>query len=193
MLNRFRFAQDKLIVGAEFDWTYSSAYAGTVQSNHVPHATDEQVDLERLKRRDPILFFDEVILFEDELADNGGSMLSVKLRVMPSCFFALQRLFIRVDDVMFRVFDTRLYHEFGKPFVVRETQRRESTYAGLGAALPRERSKLNDANHMTPLIALQSTVLEAFDLVPVAAPAPAAAPAAAPAPADAAEPAAAAN
>lgn len=161
-------------MGAEFDWTYSSPYAGTVQSGHVAHASEEQVDLERLKRRDPILFFDEVILFEDELADNGGSMLSVKLRVMPSCFFALQRLFIRVDDVMFRVFDTRIYHEFGKPFVVRETQRRESTYAGLGASLPRERSKLNDANHMTPLIALQSTVLEAFDLVPVPAAPPAA-------------------
>lgn len=158
-----------MIAGKEFDWTFSSAYAGTVQSAHVPHATEEQIDLERLKRRDPILFYDEVVLFEDELADNGASMLSVKLRVMPTCFFALQRLFIRVDDVMFRVYDTRIYHEFGKPFVVREKQHRESTYASLGRALPRERSKLNDANHMTPIIALQSNVLEAFDLVQVAA------------------------
>jgi type 2A phosphatase activator TIP41 len=181
-----------LIAGAEFDWTYSTPYAGTVVSGHTAHASTEPVDVERLKRRDPILFFDEVILFEDELADNGGSMLSVKLRVMPSCFFALQRLFIRVDDVMFRVFETRLYHEFGKAFVVRETQRRESTYAALGTSLPRERSKLNDANHMTPLIALQSSVLEAFDLAAlpdepkeaaaaVPAPAPAVAPAAEPA------------
>jgi type 2A phosphatase activator TIP41 len=168
-------AQDKLVAGEAFDWTYSTPYAGTVVSGHAAHATTEAVDVERLKRRDPILFFDEVILFEDELADNGGSLLSVKLRVMPSCFFALQRLFIRVDDVMFRVFETRLYHEFGKPFVVRESQRRESTYAALGASLPRERSKLNDANHMTPLVALQSTVLEAFDLVPAAVAAPAAA------------------
>lgn len=164
-----------MITGKEFDWTFSSAYAGTVQSAHVPRATEEPIDLERLKRRDPILFYDEVVLFEDELADNGASMLSVKLRVMPTCFFALQRLFIRVDDVMFRVYDTRVYHEFGKPFVVREKQHRESTYAALGRALPRERSKLNDANHMTPIIALQSNVLEAFDLVQVAAAAAAAA------------------
>lgn len=32
-----------------------------------------------LQRQDPILFFDEVPLFEDELHDNGMSILSVKL------------------------------------------------------------------------------------------------------------------
>ena len=30
-------------------------------------------------RRDPILFFDQVILYEDELADNGIATLDVKV------------------------------------------------------------------------------------------------------------------
>lgn len=29
---------------------------------------------------------------------------------MPSCFLVLQRLFVRVDEVLVRVFDTRLFH-----------------------------------------------------------------------------------
>ena len=38
---------------------------------------------------------------------------------MPTCFFLLCRLFIRVDDVMFRVLETRVYHQFGTTDVLR--------------------------------------------------------------------------
>jgi hypothetical protein len=41
--------------------------------------TTEKIDIERLKRPDPILFFTEVHLYEDELSDNGISSMSVKL------------------------------------------------------------------------------------------------------------------
>lgn len=41
--------------------------------------TTERIDLERLKAREQIMFFDEVLLFEDELHDHGVSMLSVKI------------------------------------------------------------------------------------------------------------------
>ncbi len=34
--------------------------------------------MDKLRRPDPILFFDEMVLFEDELGDNGCAMLSVK-------------------------------------------------------------------------------------------------------------------
>jgi len=114
----------------------------------------EDIDYERLKRPDPILYFDEVMLWEDELADNGSSDLRVKIRVMPSCFFVLLRLFIRVDHVMFRVIDTRLYHEFGAATVLRDVQRREATYKELGARLPRDPTKLADMQHMVGLLPL---------------------------------------
>ena len=31
------------------------------------------------KKKEPILFFDEVVLYEDELADNGVARLSLKI------------------------------------------------------------------------------------------------------------------
>ena len=37
------------------------------------------IDYERLKLREKILFFDEVILYEDELDDNGCAVLSSKI------------------------------------------------------------------------------------------------------------------
>lgn len=36
-----------------------------------------------LQSRDPILFYDDVTLFEDELHDHGAVQLNVKVRVMP--------------------------------------------------------------------------------------------------------------
>lgn len=41
--------------------------------------TAERIDMEKLKAREHIMFFDEVLLFEDELHDHGVSMLSVKI------------------------------------------------------------------------------------------------------------------
>jgi hypothetical protein len=38
----------------------------------------ERIDVNRLKRQEPIYLIDEVVLYEDELADNGISQLSVK-------------------------------------------------------------------------------------------------------------------
>lgn len=49
-------------------------------------------------------------------------------RVMPSCFLVLQRFFLRVDDVLFRINDTRFYHEFGKEYFTREYTSKEVHY-----------------------------------------------------------------
>lgn len=49
----------------------------TILFQSVP--TDEQINTERLKQRDKILFYSEIMLFEDELHDSGCSFLSVKI------------------------------------------------------------------------------------------------------------------
>ena len=41
--------------------------------------TEERIDYEKLKDQERIAFYDEVILFEDELADNGAAVFSVKI------------------------------------------------------------------------------------------------------------------
>lgn len=41
--------------------------------------TTDHIDTEKLKAREQIKFFEEVLLFEDELHDHGVSSLSVKI------------------------------------------------------------------------------------------------------------------
>ena len=94
-------------------------------------STNEQLDLEKLKRQEPILFYDEFTLYEDELADNGMSTLNLKVRCMPSGFFILLRFFMRVDGVLVRCFDTRYHYEVGKSYILREYLERESPIASL--------------------------------------------------------------
>lgn len=41
--------------------------------------TDEKIDIDRLKTREKILFYQDLILYEDELHDNGIATCSVKI------------------------------------------------------------------------------------------------------------------
>lgn len=49
---------------------------------------------------------------------------------MPGCIFLLARFTLRVDRVIFRTFDTRLYHSFASspPLVIKESIGLEATY-----------------------------------------------------------------
>ncbi|KNC47807.1 TIP41 protein [Thecamonas trahens ATCC 50062] len=96
----------------------------------------KSIDYDLLRKREPILFFDEVMFFEDELADHGSSTLVAKLRVMPSAFFCLLRQFIRVDGVVVAVNDTRLFHAFGTSRVIRRITSATAECAALEAANP---------------------------------------------------------
>ncbi|KAF5727276.1 TIP41-like protein [Tripterygium wilfordii] len=96
----------------------------------------EQIDVVSLASKEPILFCDEVVLYEDELADNGVSLLTVKVRVMPSSWFLLLRFWLRVDGVLMRLRDTRMHCIFGEsesPIILRESCWRETTFQALSA------------------------------------------------------------
>ena len=86
------------------------------------------IPLELLKQPDPILFFDEVMLYEDEMADNGITMLSCKIRVMPKRLLLLCRFFMRLDNVLLRIRDTRVYVDFDTREVIREYIAKEERY-----------------------------------------------------------------
>jgi type 2A phosphatase activator TIP41 len=88
-----------------------------------------------LTRPDPIVFYTSTDLFEDELADNGMSVLTAKVRVMPQRLLLLSRFFMRLDDVLFRIRDTRIYIEFATGEVVREYTAREEKYSVVREAL----------------------------------------------------------
>jgi type 2A phosphatase activator TIP41 len=112
-----------------FDWSYSSDYKGTMRTSSPGfEPSTKPIPLELLKRPDPILFFDEVMLYEDEMADNGITLFSCKIRVMPQRLLLLCRFFMRLDGVLLRIRDTRIYVEFGTGEVIREYAAKEEKY-----------------------------------------------------------------
>ena len=89
-----------------FDWTFTTRYEGNfVHADDIkvtflssfflssfsigfnfsltlrlkPEVTTEEINMEMLKRPDPIVFYEEIVLYEDELADNGISKLNVRI------------------------------------------------------------------------------------------------------------------
>lgn len=103
-----------------FDWTFSTDYKGTLSDNIIIEPTDETIDFDLLKRKEQIIFYHDLTLFEDELHDHGISKLSVKIRVMPTYWYVLMRYFLRVDDVLVRSHETRMFHLLNTDYVLRE-------------------------------------------------------------------------
>lgn len=140
-----------------FDWTFTTDYTGSLSGDWVVEdGPDLAINWERLKQKDKICFFQDLTLFEDELHDNGISVLSVKIRVMEWGFFILLRYFLRVDGVLLRVNDTRFYHEFDTDYIIRELTNREAKVMELNVP-PTE---LADLNTVVSLIPLRRSVVE---------------------------------
>ncbi|KAG2456495.1 TIP41-like protein isoform X1 [Polypterus senegalus] len=146
-----------------YDWTFTTDYKGTLLGDELKLKvipTSDRIDMEKLKTREQIVFFEEVLLFEDELHDHGVSMLNVKIRVMPSSFFILMRFFLRVDGVLIRMNDTRLYHEADKNYILREFSCRENRMSNLQHIPPAVYTDPNEICQYLPLNLLQCEKLE---------------------------------
>ncbi|KAH0436582.1 hypothetical protein IEQ34_026364 [Dendrobium chrysotoxum] len=150
----------------DYDYTFTTPYCGSeaVELNHEKsnfkdacqnpywEDCDQRINLASLTSNEPILFYDEVILYEDELADNGISLLTVKVRVMPSSWFLLLRYWLRVDGVLMRLRDTRVYCSFSgdddaQPVLLRESCWKEAKIQSLFAqGLPVDSAAYCDPN-----------------------------------------------
>lgn len=95
--------------------------------------TDEQIPYAKLGPENPILHHGSLYLFESDLEDCGYAMGQMRFRVMEDCYFILVRYYLRVDGVRVRMFDTRIYHEFGTNYLVREFKHLESDFEMLRA------------------------------------------------------------
>ncbi|KAJ7246528.1 TIP41-like family-domain-containing protein [Mycena haematopus] len=121
----------KTVPTKPYDWTYTTTNAHAVDDTPprswtwVPADANNPlhtIPLAELTRPDPILFYAEVPLFEDDCT----------------------------TMVLFRTHDTRVYHSFASkpPLVVRETSGWEAPYDRVKAALPRrdDLTPLTDPN-----------------------------------------------
>lgn len=151
-------------ISKPFDWTFTTDYRGTIvpgkRRQRVEPAeagtdcesklsdesqqmwnfniqdTEERINVNKLKVREQILFYDDVPFYEDELADHGTAEYSVKVRVMPNSLFILARYYLRLDGVMARINDTRIYHELDKRFLIREYTNREAKLSSIQKNIP---------------------------------------------------------
>ncbi|KAK3672058.1 Tap42 interacting protein [Recurvomyces mirabilis] len=134
-----------------FDWSYSTDYRGSTDVGG-----------------NPILFFETVDLYEDELADNGIALLSIKIRVMPERLLLLSRFFLRLDGVVVRIRDTRVYIEHGSEKVIRQYTAKEESYAVLQEKLKGMRENapeaFRDANVLAPLLRTEVDEVEVFEV-----------------------------
>jgi len=147
-----------------YDWTYTTTYGGhlSVPSDKWswepadPENGSHCIPMDELTRPDPILFYAEIPLFEDELHDNGSSDFLIRIRVMPTCIFILSRLTLRVDNVLFRTHDTRIYHSFSSPlpFIFRESSGWEAPYDRVSKQLPMkdDRTPLTDPTWVAQIL-----------------------------------------
>jgi len=157
-----------------FDWSYTTDYKGTItkgiEFEKRPEHT-KPIPIELLKRPDPILFFEEVVLYESELDDNGISLLTCKFRVMPDRMLLLCRLFMRLDNVIVRIRDTRIYVDFNSGKVTRDYTAREQKYETVKEILKSTGKSssditiaLRDANQIVNLIPEVAHSLESVTL-----------------------------
>lgn len=136
-----------------------------------PTTTPTSLPLDLLRRRDPIVFHDDVILYESELDDNGISVLRVKVRVMPQRLLLLSRFYLRLDHVIVRVRDTRVYVDFDTNEVLREYTAREDAFDSVRRALAARGLRadavmvaLRDANQVADLLPVVASTMERLDL-----------------------------
>jgi hypothetical protein len=121
---------------------------------------------------DPILFYDEAVLYCDDLEDCGEVSFSVKLRVMPSCWFVMSRMFMRIDGVMLRLRESRYFHSFGSRQVHLEVTTKECGTSGdEGVALPYpmplctlDPTIMRDANRLSQEVPVASQHYFSMDL-----------------------------
>lgn len=161
---KFRSKPSQQII-LDYDYTFTTPYCGSetvkfdadkLEGGEISKDTcnlhwedcNEKIDVVALASKEPILFYDEVVLYEDELADSGVSLLTVKVRVMPSCWFLLLRFWLRVDGALMRLRDTRMHCAFNdnaSPTILREICWREATFQALSAkGYPSEDAAYND-------------------------------------------------
>lgn len=63
----------------QYDWSFATDYQGTFNKSIRCEDTEEKIDIFKLMKKEKILFYHDLTLFEDELHDHGIATCSVKI------------------------------------------------------------------------------------------------------------------
>ena len=126
----------------EMDWSFSSPYMGHITSinnciinKYYPKINETKkfrteksnITFPEIKVEN-VLNYKQVQFFEDELGDIGLSEGKIGFGVMNQCFLGLMRCYLRVDNMLVRNIDTKIYHKFGEKYIIRNFSVKEKTY-----------------------------------------------------------------
>lgn len=80
---------------------------------------------------------------------------------MPTCLLVLLRFFLRVDGVLLRLMETRLFLDFRQPYFIREWLHKEESCQKVMLLLGEEYSiKCRDANVLGELLPQLALIVE---------------------------------
>ena len=127
---------------SEIDWSFSSPYMGHITSINKSsiHELFPQINGENNfkveksemmfpdKKHHNIINYNQVYFYEDELGDVGFSEGKIGLGVTEDYFIGLLRSYIRVDNMIVRNIDTKLYYKFGDKYIIRSFTVKEKNY-----------------------------------------------------------------
>jgi hypothetical protein len=108
--------------------TFKGYLEGAVKVEKVKEAV---IPLEKLGPTNPITFYHQGSMYEDELDDNGLIQYEYKFRTMATCWFALIRNYARIDNVTLIIYDTRIYWEAGWSKIARQFMVRQVSWDAL--------------------------------------------------------------
>ncbi len=117
------------------DSFFLSSFKGAVSGQvKVERVVEGVIPLAKLGPDNPITFYHQGSMYEDELDDNGLIQYQYKFRVMAHSWFGLIRNYARIDDVLVLIFDTRIYWEQGWNKIARQFMVKRAPWNELKAA-----------------------------------------------------------
>ncbi|GMH49281.1 hypothetical protein TrVE_jg1365 [Triparma verrucosa] len=101
-----------------WDWTYTTHYSPPQISTISVTTLPVKILIERL----PIIYSSHVIIYDSDLDDSGSSTLTISIRCTSTYVYVRSRNLVRIDNVLVRCFDWRVYYEIGSRIVFKETE-----------------------------------------------------------------------
>ena len=126
----------------EVDWSFSSPYMGHITSINNSEINKFYPDMKSTKKFEikksnntfpetkveKMLNYNQIHFFEDELGDIGFSEGKIGFGIMEDCFLGLMRSYLRVDNMVVRNIDTKIYYKFGDNHIIRNFTVKEKNY-----------------------------------------------------------------
>lgn len=141
---KFQYRKEEESVREE-DWSFSTPYMGHITSINKSDINIFYPELKNDKtfnvkksniafpetKIENILNYNQIHFFEDELGDLGFSEGKIGFGVMEDHFLGLMRSYIRVDNMIVRNIDTKIYYKFGEAYIIRNFTVKEKSYEEL--------------------------------------------------------------